>query len=184
MSSSRMRAASYHAARVGNDVAVRQHHAFRLAGRAGGELDEGDVFRPRLLDLARARDVAQIIDQEGTRAQTVAGFRFPDLRGESTDPLQRAALGVDEGLAELACDAQQLVAVLVADAERDRHWNDAAEQRGPERVDELLVAAQEEDQFVAAARTETLQVMEDAERALVQLLIDSRRERRARPRGR
>src|SRR6185437_7621395 len=93
------------------------------------------------------------------------------LGRERADPVERAAPGVDERLAELAGDAQQLVAVLVADAERDGHGHDAAEQGGPEGVDELLVAAEEEDQLVAAARAEALQVMEDAERAGVQLLV-------------
>ena len=93
----------------------------------------------------------------------------PDLRGEGADALERAALGVDEGLAEAARDAQQLVAVLVADAERHRHRHDAAEDRRPERVDELLVVGEEQDQLVAAARADALQVIEDAERALVQL---------------
>ena len=39
----------------------------------------------------------------------------------------------------------------------------------PEGVDELLVVAEEQDQLVAAPRAEALQVIEDAERALVQL---------------
>ena len=133
-------------------------------------MDERDIVRPRLVNLARARDVAQVIDQEGARAQALGRLWFTYLRGESADPLERAPLGVDERLAELAGDAQQLVPVLVADAERQRHRDDAAQQRRPERVDELLVASQEEDQLVAAAGTETLQVIEDAERASVQLL--------------
>ena len=160
-----------HAACVGDDVAVRQHHAFRLAGRAGGELDERDIVRPRLIGLPRTRDVVQVIDQEGARAQARESSLLAGLGGESTDPLERAALGVDEGLAELARDAQELVTVLVADTEGDRHGHYPAEHRGPERIDELLVAAEKEDQLVAAARPEALQVMEDAERARIQLLV-------------
>ena len=59
--------------------------------------------------------------------------------------------------------------MLVADAERDRHRHDSAEDRRPEGVDELLVVAEEQDQLVAAAGAEALQVIEDAERALVEL---------------
>jgi hypothetical protein len=157
------------AARVGDDVAVRQHHALGLAGRARGELDEGDVLGRRLNGLAGAGDVIEIVDQEGARAQSLEGFRLPGLGGEGADPLERAALGIEEGPAELAGDAQELVPVLVADAERDGDRHDAAEHGGPEGVDELLVAAEEEDQLVAAARAETLQMVQDAERARMQL---------------
>jgi len=62
-----------------------------------------------------------------------------------------------KGSTEPARDAQQLVAVLVADAQRHGHGNDAAEDRGPKHVDELLVVAEEQDQLVAAARAESLQ---------------------------
>src|SRR5579885_385513 len=158
------------APRGGNDVAVRQNHALGLAGGAGGELDEGGIVRPRPMRLTCTRNVIQVIDQEGTRAQALEGLRLAGLRREGADALERAALCVDEGRAELAGDAQQLVAVLVADAERDGHRDDAAEHGSPERVYELLVAREEEDQLVAAARTEALQVMENAERTLVELL--------------
>ncbi len=154
---------------VGEDVAVGEHDALRLAGRAGGELDESDVGRAGALHAAGARDVIELIDQEGALAQGLVQLRLARLRGEGADALERAALGVDERGAELARDAQQLVAVLVADAERHRHRNDAAEDRRPEGVDELLVAAQEQDQLVAAARAEALQVIQDPERALVEL---------------
>ena len=39
---------------VGEDVGMRQHHAFRLARRAGGELNERDVVRLGTMRLARA----------------------------------------------------------------------------------------------------------------------------------
>ena len=77
-------------------------------------------------------------------------------------------VGVQEGLAEAARDAQQLVAVLVADPQRHRHRHDPAEDRGPEDIDELLVVGEEQDQLVAAPRPQALQVVEDAERPLVQ----------------
>jgi vacuolar-type H+-ATPase subunit H len=59
--------------------------------------------------------------------------------------------------------------MLIADAECHRYRHDATEDRRPEHVDELLVVAEEQDQLVAAARADALQVIEDAERALVQL---------------
>jgi hypothetical protein len=54
---------------------------------------------------------------------------------------------------------------------RDRHRDDAAEQRRPERVDERLVAGEKQQQPVAGPGAELLQVMQDAERALVELAI-------------
>ena len=59
--------------------------------------------------------------------------------------------------------------MLVADTERDRHRGDAADDGSPEGVDELFVVAEEEDEFVAAAGTDPLQVIQNAERALMQL---------------
>src|SRR5262249_5150155 len=59
--------------------------------------------------------------------------------------------------------------MLIADAERNRHGNDPAEHRRPERVDELLVVAEEQDELVPALRPELLQVIQNAERALMQL---------------
>ena len=80
-------------------------------------------------------------------------------------------VGVDERRAELLRDAQQLVLVLVADAERHRHGHDAAEHSRPERVEELLVVGEIDDQLVARLRAELLQVEQDAERALVELRV-------------
>ena len=34
---------SRRARRIGDEIAVGQHHALRLAGRAGGELNEGQI---------------------------------------------------------------------------------------------------------------------------------------------
>ena len=58
--------------------------------------------------------------------------------------------------------------MLIADARRHRYRNDAAQYRSPEGIDERLVAGEQEDQLVARPRPELLQVVEDAERTLVQ----------------
>ena len=73
------------------------------------------------------------------------------------------------GCAELARDAQQLVAVFVADADGHRHRHDAAQHGAPEGVDELLVVVQQQDQVVAGLRAQLLQVEQHAQRPLVQL---------------
>ena len=75
------------------------------------------------------------------------------------------------GLAELARDAQELVPVLVADADGERHGHDAAGDRGPERIEELLVVDQKDDELVAALRAERLQVVQDPERAGMDLAV-------------
>ena len=56
-SSSCNAAAALDAADVGHQIGVREHHALGLAGRTGGELDEGDILGPGpvgLADCARA----------------------------------------------------------------------------------------------------------------------------------
>ena len=154
---------------VGDDVAVREHHALGRAGGAGGELNEGGVTGTRALYAAGARDVVQVVHQEGARTQPLEHRTLARLRREAADALECAPLGVQEGLVEPARDAQQLVTVLVADAQRHGHGHDAAENRRPEHVDELLVIAQEQDEFVAAPRADALQVVQDPERPLVEL---------------
>ncbi len=76
-----------------------------------------------------------------------------------------------KGFAQLPGDAQQLVFVLVADAERDWHRHDAAQHAGPERIEELLVVGEVEDELVARFRAQRLQVVQDAERALVEFVV-------------
>ena len=75
------------------------------------------------------------------------------------------------GVPSFLRDAQQLVLVLVADAQRHRHRHDAAQHRRPERVEELLVVVQQQDHPVTGTRSELLQVMQDAQCALVQLTV-------------
>ena len=107
-------------------------------------------------------------------AQAVERGLLAGAARERADAVERLPVGVDERLAELLRDAQQLVLVLVADAERHRHGHDAAEHAGPERVEELLVVGEVDDELVAGLRAELLQVEQDAERALVQLAVARR----------
>jgi hypothetical protein len=102
------------------------------------------------------------------RAYAAKSFSSPFAGGESRDALEGLLVRVDEGLPSLRHDAQQLVAMLIADTERHRHRNDAAQYRGPEGIDERLIVAEEQDQLVAAPRAQALQVVQDAQRALVE----------------
>ena len=111
----------------------------------------------------------KLIDQEGALAQRLVQRRLPVGGGKGADALEQALLGVDKGVSELSRNSQQLVAMLVADARPDRHGNDAAEHRGPECIDELLVAREQQYQLVARSCAEFLQVIEDAQGAFVEL---------------
>jgi hypothetical protein len=90
--------------------------------------------------------------------------RLPDLPGERLQALQILGVRVQQRLAELARHPQQLVAVLIADADGERHRHDPAAHRGPESIEELLVVVEEDDHLVAALRAHGLQVVQDAER--------------------
>ena len=119
---------------------MSEHDALRLAGRAGGELNEGDIVR--LLPRRACRPSRCHPDRRpGRRASasslnnSVSPACSANVPMRSSDP----ALGVDVRVAELARDSQELVTMLVADAGRDRHRDDAAEDRRPEGIDELFV---------------------------------------------
>ena len=75
---------------------------------------------------AFAGDVVEVVDQECAGAQRVEGSPPAGPVGKLSDAIERLAVGVDEGRAQLARDAQQLVPVFVADADGHRHRHDAA----------------------------------------------------------
>ena len=154
---------------VGEDVAVGQDDALRLARRARRELDEGDVVGAGPDDAPGAADVVEFVNEEGAGLQRIEGGALADAGGERLQPVEVLAVRVQVRGAELARDAQELVPVLVADADRERHRHDAAGNGGPVAVQELLVVVQEDDQLVAASRSHALQVIEDARGALVEL---------------
>ncbi len=134
-------------------------------------MNESRVLGLRFVDFPWARDVIEVIHQEGPRAQIVVQIRLAHLRGERPDAIERAALGIDEWFTELARHPQEFVTVLVADAQCDRDRHYAADDRRPESVDELLVVTQEQNELVAALGANPLQVIQDAEGALVQLPV-------------
>ena len=74
--------------------------------------------------------------------------------------------------------------MLVADPDGERHGDDAAGERRPESVQELLVVVEKDDELVAALRAERLQVMQDPERAGVDLSESLPAARRSPPRHR
>ena len=84
--------------------------------------------------------------------------------GERRQALQILGIRVEQRLAELARHAQQLVAVLIADADGERHRNDPAAQRGPEAIEKLLVVVKVDDHLLAALRAHGLQVVQNAQR--------------------
>ena len=71
--------------------------------------------------------------------EAVEGRLFAGAAGKGADAIECLPVGVDEGLAQFPGDAQQLVFVLVTDAEGNRHRHDPAQHAGPEGIEELLV---------------------------------------------
>ena len=129
---------------------MSQHHALRVAGRAGGILDEGGVAGPRGDRVGRTADVLELVDQEGACAQPLkCGLLalFPGKFGEAPD---RLAIRIEPRLTQLLRDAQQLEAVLVADADSEWNRDNTAGQRRPVAVDERLIVVQKDDQVIAA----------------------------------
>ena len=151
--------------RVRQDVAVGEHHALGFAGRTRRELDERSLVGVQGCGCARPRNVVERVDQERARLERTPGFGLAEGGGIRCEAVAQLPVGVEERLAELLRDAQQLVLVLVADPDGDRHRHDAAVKAGPVRVDELLVARNVQDQVVARLGADTLQVKQDAERA-------------------
>ena len=92
---------------------------------------------------ARMRPAREMSSSSSTRnvrtSNASNSFTRASLGRERADALERSSLGVQERVDELVRDAQQLVAMLIADAERHRHGNDPAEHRRPEGIDERLV---------------------------------------------
>src|SRR5882724_4337368 len=90
---------------VGNDVAVSQYDTLGFARGTGRELDESNIIGLRLVWLAGPRDVIQVVNEECPRAKARKRLRLSDLGGECADAVERSALRVDVGVAELARDA-------------------------------------------------------------------------------
>ena len=82
-----------HRLRIGRDVAVRQHHAFRLTGAAAGEDDGRQVVQavlrqpqqPALENPARQQDHLEVSDHLLPRVDPLADR----LQVQHLDPLQR-----------------------------------------------------------------------------------------------
>ena len=170
-SSSVQRDASPAPLAFGEDVPVREHDALGFARRAGGELDEGRVVGFDVVHLAGLRNVVDVLGEERARVQRIECRLLTGGTGKRADAVERLAIGVDERLSQFLRDAQQLVFVFVADAERHGHGHDAAEHSRPEGIQELLVVGEIDDELVAGSGAELLQVEQDAERAVVQLAV-------------
>jgi hypothetical protein len=95
---------------------VGQHHALGLAGRARRELDECRLVARQARRRALARDIVQQVDEERAGLERRPRLGLALRRGEGGEPLAQLAVGVEERVAELPGDAQQLLLVLVTDA--------------------------------------------------------------------
>ena len=59
--------------------------------------------------------------------------------------------------------------MLVADADGHRHRHDAAQHCGPEGIDKLLIAVQQQNDLVARLSAQLLQMMQQTQCAVVEL---------------
>ena len=77
---------------VGEDVAVGQYDSLGLAGRAGRELDERRLVGRDPGGRALARNVVELVDEEGARSQRRPGLRVRPV-WRRTSRAARAACG-------------------------------------------------------------------------------------------
>ena len=108
--------------------AMREHDALRLAGRARRELDERRVVRLRRVRARPALEMSSSLSSRNVRCSSASTMRLLAglTRAKAPRRSSELAVGVEQRRAELPRDAQQLVLVLVADADRDGHRHDAA----------------------------------------------------------
>ncbi len=128
-------------------IGMRQANTFRVTRRTGRVLDECDVLRRCRVDLAvltRCRIVHQRRPRLENRGDVIHSLRLREIE----QPLQQVHLGEQRAALELAQNPEQLVSVLVTDADGHRHRHDAAQHGGPVRDDEIQIRAAENDQFV------------------------------------
>src|SRR6185369_5688328 len=71
-------------------------------------------------------------------------------------------------LLELVQHAEKLELMLIGRAGSQRHCNEIAQYAGPEHVDKLRVAVEQQDNFTAGSRPARLKMMEQAQRARMQ----------------
>jgi hypothetical protein len=161
------------------DVWTQQALANTLLAETGVLLSRSEVcrilnaegLRPHLVRPPGAADIDQLVAEEGARGECRESCLLAVLVGEHADAIEQPLFRVEEGVPKLRGDAQQLVAVLVADARSHRHGDDAAEDAGPEGVDECGVVGEEQQHAIAGAGAAVLQRSQDTERTLVQLAV-------------
>ena len=141
------------AVRIGEQVLVGEHDALGFAGRTRGELDEGEIAGRGPKQFSGLGDIRQRFDQERAVLKLLEQRRLADLSGQGGQALEGFCIGVQERLAELAGHPQELVPMFVADADGQRHRDDAAADGGPKTVHELFIVVEENDQLVAALGT-------------------------------
>ena len=147
---------------------MRQHHAFRFAGGAGRKLDEGGVVGGGNEQVCVVREAVDFVDEKGASPQCGHGSLFTRFTAEGFQTVQRLAVGVEPGVAQLARDAQQFELVLVADAGSDGYCHEATSEAGPIAVEELFVVGEVEDDRVTAPRATLLQQVQQAQGTLVE----------------
>ena len=142
---------------------MRQADAFRVARRARRVLDESEI-------VGRGSEDLTVRTGHHAAHEGRAGLEDARHLGEIVvlrkrkQAFEQVGLGEECGPVELPQDAKQLVAVLVADADRHGYRHDAAEHGGPVSDDELLVGMREHHELVALLHAAGLQRPEQRQR--------------------
>ena len=89
----------------------------RLGQVADEQVPQAIAMAPDLVSLAAGgNDLLRLRSDPDALAQAFEHLGFTHLRGEGANALERAAFSVDERFSQAAGDAQQFMAMLVADA--------------------------------------------------------------------
>ncbi len=110
-----------------------------------------------------------VAHQHGACLQQLGNLVEIPLLRKLQQSLEQIRFSKQRRAIELRDDAKQFQPMLIADADRDRHRHDAAQDGRPERDDETLIRFAENNQLVAGLHAASLQRAEQRECAVPQL---------------
>ncbi len=154
-----------------NQVAVPEHDTLRITRRTRGKLDEGNVLGSHIGNLAGSTQIDNVITQQYPFSQLPVDITCRGILHARFQPGQVPAIRIQKRPAQFFRYIEYLASMLVADANGQRHRNNAAKLTRPKHVHHLLIVIQEQDQVVTPPHIFLLQQVKQTERALIQVLI-------------